>query len=370
MVGTLYFANGTTYYVSDSGAAKFNTLEAASTLTVTGATTLNSTLSVTGDTTINGTAYLKGQTLSLSVSGISIMRSILPAEDNISTLGSGSEQSPKRWLAVFIGDANTYGSATQPIWWSNGIPTPCTSYANASVATAVKFTSAQTIALTGDTIGSVASQAGWSIATTTYHISAQPDSVTYRAENTAPFSDLYKRHITFDGLKNNVNIDAPTTGVTYSHVMTIGGWSDDSGGPMHQLAFNTNCIAFRRSSSATAWGDWFNIVHSTKSTAVGSATQPIWIDSNGKATPCSTVEVPTVFKMSFVLESGVVAKQFSREKITADMHVINLVVTSGDEGLHSPIAWGTAAGSLTLQCDSAVTADVHGYVYLAKVADL
>ena len=64
-----YFANGTTYYVDASGAAKFASLTSAgaisgttgsfsSTLSVTGATTLGSTLSVTGATTLKST--LKG----------------------------------------------------------------------------------------------------------------------------------------------------------------------------------------------------------------------------------------------------------------------------------------------------------------------
>ena len=402
MVGTLYFANGTTYYVSDSGAAKFNTLEAASTLKVTGATTLSSTLTVTGTATLNGATTIDD---TLTVTSTATFHDIVPATTNTYSLGSTSTTAPKRWKTLYIGDADTYGSATQPIWWSNGVPTPCTSYSNASVATAGTFTSAKSVALTGDTIGSASSKAGWSIATKTYQLSPQTDSATWRTTNTAPFDALYKKHITFDGLKTTANIGAPATGVTYSHVITIGAWSDSSGGAMHQLAFNDKCIAFRRSSSATAWGDWLNIVHSTKSTAIGAAGQPVWVDANGKITACTSyanatvgtalklgvnggdathpvyfangvpvacenVEVPTVFKTSFIISSGATSKQISDTKITADMHVINLVITGGDEGINAPITWETADGSVTFKSTSAVTANVYGYAYLAKVVDL
>jgi hypothetical protein len=31
-----------------------------------------------------------------------------------------------RWRAVYIGDNDTYGSNTQPIYWNNGVPTALT----------------------------------------------------------------------------------------------------------------------------------------------------------------------------------------------------------------------------------------------------
>lgn len=62
------------------------------------------------------------------------------------------------------------GSATQPIYFANGIPVAITgNIANGTTgnaATATKFASAQSITLTGDVTGTASSQAGWSIATT------------------------------------------------------------------------------------------------------------------------------------------------------------------------------------------------------------
>lgn len=62
------------------------------------------------------------------------------------------------------------GSSTQPIYFSGGVPVAITgNIANGTTgnaATATKFASAQSVALTGDITGSASSQAGWSITTT------------------------------------------------------------------------------------------------------------------------------------------------------------------------------------------------------------
>ena len=106
MTGTVYFANGTTYYIDNAGCAKFNSLDTTgatnlgSTLGVTGATTLSSTLVVTGATTLNST---------LAVTGTATMYHVIPADNNTTyELGSATA----RWKKLHIGTADTYGSAT------------------------------------------------------------------------------------------------------------------------------------------------------------------------------------------------------------------------------------------------------------------
>ena len=43
----------------------------------------------------------------------------------------------------------------------------------------------------------------------------------------------------------------------YCSLLTLKGWNDDSGGLIHQLAFDSNGIKYRKSSSDwSAWGDW------------------------------------------------------------------------------------------------------------------
>lgn len=377
MVGTLYFANGTTYYISDAGSAKFKALDAtdatnlASTLKVTGATTLSSTLAVTGATTLNST---------LTVKNTATMYNVVPADNNTSySLGSTSAH----WKALYIGSNDSYGSDSQPIWWSDGKPATCTSYANAAVKSAGQFTSAQSITLTGDTTGSASSTAGWSIATTTSKVSAHADSTTWRAQNDGPYTDLYKRHIVFDGLKNNANIGAPTTDVTYSHVITISGWSDWSGGPTSQLAFHTNGISTRNAKNANEWNDWMNVVRADK-TGAGASTTPVWIDATGKAVPCAQVDVPTMWRKNFSISltaaTTSIDSVIQNSTFTEDMQVIQVVVTAGGERLTSPITWSflpypnsTDRVDLHLQftCETADAATtLAGYVFIARVVTL
>lgn len=62
----------------------------------------------------------------------------LPATNNTRTLGSSS----LRWKALLIGTANSYGSATVPVYWNNGVPTAITSYSG-NAATATKWQTAR-----------------------------------------------------------------------------------------------------------------------------------------------------------------------------------------------------------------------------------
>ncbi|MBO7697087.1 MAG: hypothetical protein J6Y28_04910 [Acholeplasmatales bacterium] len=58
---------------------------------------------------------------------------------NSQTLGS----STNRWSKVYIGNSNSYGSATTPIYWNDGIPTPITSINVPSTSTAAALTNAR-----------------------------------------------------------------------------------------------------------------------------------------------------------------------------------------------------------------------------------
>ena len=68
----------------------------------------------------------------------------LPATNNTRTLGSAS----LRWKALLVGTADSYGSATKPIYWNAGVPTACNStigsstkgmYLNAGTMTAMAY---------------------------------------------------------------------------------------------------------------------------------------------------------------------------------------------------------------------------------------
>ena len=63
--------------------------------------------------------------------------------------------------------------------------------------------------------------------------------------------------LVFRGLKSNSYINNPSSDV-YSYLVGLRGWSDDSGGKAHELAFNNSGIYTRNGSSST-WGNWEKI---------------------------------------------------------------------------------------------------------------
>ena len=109
----------------------------------------------------------------------------------------------------------------------------------------------------------------------------------------------YNAEFKVAGLKQNNIIGSPSSD-TYSGVVGFRQWSDNSGGNAHELAFNDSGL-FMRSGASTAWGSWEKFITSanigsqsvnhakTASTAtaltsksIGSATNPVYFDANGK----------------------------------------------------------------------------------------
>ena len=95
---------------------------------------------------------------------------------------------------------------------------------------------------------------------------------TYRAVRTQP-SDYYGRNsygkLIFRGLKNNANIDSPSTTI-YSHVLGLYGWHDDTAGNVHEIAFNNDGIFVRQSTSSSNWGSWEKLLTSSSSIPLNS----------------------------------------------------------------------------------------------------
>ena len=58
---------------------------------------------------------------------------LLPNTTNNSNLGKGGTSGQKRWKALFIGTADSYGSGTQPIYWDSGVPKATTYSLSATV---------------------------------------------------------------------------------------------------------------------------------------------------------------------------------------------------------------------------------------------
>lgn len=93
--------------------------------------TFNDAITVTGEATFNGNVHLNSSTNadsliagSLVVSGNTSLvndtnaGNIYPSATNSKNLGSSS----LRWAKLYIGDADSYGSATQAVYWNAGVP--------------------------------------------------------------------------------------------------------------------------------------------------------------------------------------------------------------------------------------------------------
>ncbi|WP_207795854.1 hypothetical protein [Sphingobacterium haloxyli] len=72
--------------------------------------------------------------------------------------------------------------------------------------------------------------------------------------------------------KRNTTVGLPTD-VTYSTLMAIRGWSDDSGGPAHELAFmQTKGIRYRTGTNAAGWSAWRRVLVENVQGNVGIGT--------------------------------------------------------------------------------------------------
>ena len=153
-----------------------------------------------------------------------------------------------------------------------------------NATTATKFSSNRSIALSGDTTGSASSngESGWSITTKTSKMTTLADN---RSVATTP--NDYKNQIIFQGLKANSYINSPSNAV-YSYLVGLRGWSDNSGGNAHELAFNDNGI-FRRNGATDTWGSWYKLIdsgnyNSYSPTLTGTGASGTWdIDISGNA---------------------------------------------------------------------------------------
>lgn len=163
-----------------------------------------------------------------------------------------------------------------------------------NATTATKFSSNRSIAISGDTTGSASSngESGWSITTKTSKMTTLADN---RSVATTP--NDYKNQIIFQGLKSNGYINSPSN-TTYSYLVGLRGWSDNSGGNAHELAFNDNGI-FRRNGATDTWGNWYKLIdsgnyNSYSPTLTGTGASGTWdIDISGNAATATSATSAT-----------------------------------------------------------------------------
>ena len=119
-----YTANRLYYSASTSSFEATNHTATADTLALHKTTAITSgyTFEVNGKTNLlDDLTIASGKNIDIGGS-IQISGNIIPATDQTSVLGSNDSMAPKRWSALYIGTADTYGGTTQPIWWDNGVP--------------------------------------------------------------------------------------------------------------------------------------------------------------------------------------------------------------------------------------------------------
>lgn len=81
------------------------------------------------DLLVMGPSRFIGDVFANNLQAFRVTDNLIPIETDAYDLGS----SDLKWKSLFIGTANSYGSATQPIWWNNGVPQAVTYLLQAQV---------------------------------------------------------------------------------------------------------------------------------------------------------------------------------------------------------------------------------------------
>lgn len=106
--GIVYFANGTTYYVNNSGSAKFNTLTSVGNTTL-GDSSTGDTIAINGVTTITGNTKVVG---TLTAQG-----NIVPSANNTYNLGS----SGNKWKELYVNSVAYIGNGADASSTTTGV---------------------------------------------------------------------------------------------------------------------------------------------------------------------------------------------------------------------------------------------------------
>lgn len=269
------------------------TYSAGTGISLSGTTFSNSGVRSVSTGTTNGTISVNtnGNSAEVAVKGLG--SAAYTASSAYATAGhthSYAGSSSAGGAATSANKLNTNaGSATQPVYFANGIPVACTAYSSASVNYANSAGSATTATLLkcSDT----------------------------RNDDSAPNSSAFDKQALSVDFKYVSKIGSPTGfGGTYCGLLSFTPWSETSGGNGYQLAFGYSSDAHPRLAvrgadlSATSWGAWYKVYTSddkpTKSdvglgnvdntadanksvkyaTSAGSANSVAWGNVSGKPT--------------------------------------------------------------------------------------
>lgn len=249
------------------------------------------------------------------------------ALNNTLELGRGGTTAPARWKSVFIGTADSYGTSTQPIYWSNGVPTP----SDANIGTSIR---------------GLYMDAG-SLLQCAYTLEANIDDSELQDNNTfAPSLAYYSAQHT----------------LTYSSIRTDG-----------SSLYPTSTNVYSLGVGNTATGNdpdngkrWKNVYIGTTDT-YGDVYQPIyWNDG------VPTITYPVQY-FTWSINSGNLGTTLvgtSANLFTDDTYAVTIVVTNGEANLNAPLQWlsdnTNGANSFIIQTDVAVSGNVSGYAIVSR----
>lgn len=112
-------------------------------------------------------------------------------------------------------------------------------------------------------------------------------------------------------------------------------------------------------SLGTVDNTWAKLYIGTDS-SYGDAYTPIYWNNGAPA-----VVAPLQYQ-TFTITNGSHGVQLAHTAFTADSYVAQIVITSGEANLNSPIAWASNTGTIQLTCSTAPSGDVSGYIILGR----
>lgn len=136
-----------------------------------------------------------------------------------------------------------------------GIPASNTTYGTGTASTSgiTKLYTATGGATDGSMTQSAITSALNGKASSSHTHSAIVTAGDTRAVATKPLD--YSNNIKFAGLKTNTAIGSPSSD-TYSYVVGLRGWTDNSGGNAYEFAANNTGLSFRTEKDASTWNGW------------------------------------------------------------------------------------------------------------------
>ena len=335
--------------------------------------------------------------------------------NNEQTLGVGGDaQSCNRWKAVYIGTNDTYGSNTQPIYWNNGVPAPCSSdignnerpiYSAGGVLTACSYylhatidggtantlayyttaTEVDDAAITSDgtylgnvtylTVGA-AHQTNYAFSVTggsyftgdltfaTVGASATGSSLNWSGPG-AGASIFYKSTATSGSAYLTINTkDNANCLVALAHGGTNKAYFANNTPSFYPATTNTGSLGLGNTAASGDNGKRWSKVYVGTADSYGGYGKPVYWNAG---VPEATFPVQyTTWTIANGTNSVTITKA---NKYYTDTYVISLVVTQGESNLPAPLKWDTnTAGSLIIKTsdNTNVSGEVKGYVITAR----